>query len=143
MGAMNRRLWSDGCRKAFGAFVWDAGRLGPALLIGLMLPAGMALGQHDVQSGASSPSVTHGDLNSGLGPAPGVDARMQEQMVIRRNSERQKQLVADTEKLFQLAQQLRDEVARSNKDQLSIPVVKKSDEIEKLAKSVKEKMRGY
>ncbi len=75
--------------------------------------------------------------------APSISPQMQEQMADRRNSERQRQLIADTEKLFFLAQQLRDEVAKSNKDQLSVPVVKKSEEIEKLAKTVKEKMRGY
>ncbi len=74
---------------------------------------------------------------------PANDPAMQEQLGERRNSERQKQLIADTEKLFLLAQQLKEEVAKSNKDQLSVGVVKKSEEIEKLAKSVKEKMRGY
>lgn len=69
--------------------------------------------------------------------------RLMESLEARRNVERQKQLEADTQKLFLLAQQLKEEVAKSNKDQLSVAVVKKSEEIEKLAKSVKEKMRGY
>lgn len=69
--------------------------------------------------------------------------RLMASLEARRNVERQKQLEADTQKLFVLAQQLRDEVAKSNKDELSIAVVKKSEEIEKLAKSVKDKMRGY
>ena len=138
---MEWRLWSGGRR---GAAVCDAERAGLVLLTGVvLLTAGSAPGQQDLQNGGNNPQVTHGDLNSGARDTPGVDARMQEQLADRRNSERQKQLVADTEKLFLLAQQLRDEVARSNKDQLSIPVVKKSDEIEKLAKAVKEKMRGY
>lgn len=55
--------------------------------------------------------------------------------------ERHAQIVADTAKLFQLAQELKAEVAKSNKDTLSIAVVKKSEEIEKLAKSLKERMR--
>ncbi|RRA49666.1 hypothetical protein [Acidipila sp. EB88] len=77
------------------------------------------------------------------GDSGGEGQHLQEQLADRRNSERQKELVADTEKLFQLAQQLRDEVAKSNKDQLSIPVIKRSEQIEKLARSVREKMRGY
>ena len=72
-----------------------------------------------------------------------ISPQMEQQLSDRRNVERQKQLEADTEKLYTLAQQLRDEVAKTNKDQLSVTVVKKSEEIEKLAKSVKEKMRGY
>jgi hypothetical protein len=55
---------------------------------------------------------------------------------------RQAQLLADTQKLYQLTQELKAEVAKSNKDTLSIAVIKKAEEIEKLAKSLKEKMRG-
>jgi len=55
---------------------------------------------------------------------------------------RQAQIAADTEKLYQMAQELKAEVAKSNKDILSIAVVKKADEIEKLAKSLKERMRS-
>ncbi len=93
------------------------------------------------------PPLGSANVHAGDGPhepdAPEVNMRAQEQMADRRNQERQRELVADTEKLFQLAQQLRDEVAKSNKDQLSVPVMRRSEEIEKLAKSVKEKMRGY
>jgi hypothetical protein len=58
------------------------------------------------------------------------------------NDDRQKQLVADTEKLLQLATELHTDVAKTNKNVLSVDVVKKADEIEKLAHSVKVKMRG-
>jgi type VI protein secretion system component VasF len=103
-----------------------------------------AWAQNLPQSGASSPPVNaRGMEGDHERDAPSISPQMQEQMADRRNSERQRQLIADTEKLFFLAQQLRDEVAKSNKDQLSVPVVKKSEEIEKLAKTVKEKMRGY
>lgn len=67
--------------------------------------------------------------------------RMNEQMSIKRNAQRQQQIVSDTAHLLQLAQQLNDAVSKSNKDELSISVVKDADEIEKLAKSIKEKMR--
>ncbi len=59
-----------------------------------------------------------------------------------RNAQRQKDLVRDTQKLYVLAGQLKADVAKSNKDILSIEVIKKADEIEKLAKSVKDKMKG-
>jgi len=59
-----------------------------------------------------------------------------------RNVERQNRLVADTNKLVQLAQELKTEVDKSNKDMLSVSVVKKAEEIEKLAKSVKERMKS-
>ncbi len=59
-----------------------------------------------------------------------------------RNSDRQKQLVADTNKLLSLATELKTEVDKTNKDVLSVDVIKKADEIEKLAKSVKDRMKG-
>ncbi len=59
-----------------------------------------------------------------------------------RNADRQKQLVQDTDKLLALAKELKEEVGKSNADTLSIDVVKKASEIEKLAKNVKDRMRG-
>jgi hypothetical protein len=67
--------------------------------------------------------------------------RMTEQMSIKRNAQRQQQIVSDTAHLLQLAQQLNDDVSKSNKNELSVSVVKDADEIEKLAKSIKDKMR--
>jgi hypothetical protein len=55
---------------------------------------------------------------------------------------RQAQLAADTRRLYQLTQQLKEEVAKSNKDTLSLPIVKKAEEVEKLARSLKERMRA-
>jgi hypothetical protein len=54
---------------------------------------------------------------------------------------RQAQIVADTEKLYQLAQELQAEVAKSSKNTLSLAVIKKAEEVEKLAKSLKERMK--
>ncbi|HVJ09530.1 MAG TPA: hypothetical protein VM554_14220 [Acidisarcina sp.] len=55
---------------------------------------------------------------------------------------RQAQIQADTNRLLQLAQELKLEVSKSNKDILSLAVIKKADEIEKLAKSLKERIRA-
>ena len=54
---------------------------------------------------------------------------------------RRAQLVVDTNRLYQMAQDLQAEVAKSNKDTLSLTTVKKADELEKLARSLKERMR--
>jgi hypothetical protein len=59
-----------------------------------------------------------------------------------RNSDRQKRLVQDTDKLLSLAKDLKEQVDKSNEDTLSVDVVKKAAEIEKLAKSVKDRMRS-
>jgi hypothetical protein len=64
------------------------------------------------------------------------------QQAKRRNQQRQQDIVNDTAKLLALTEQLKAEVAKSNKEQMSASVIKKAEEIEKLAKSVKEKMKG-
>jgi hypothetical protein len=65
-----------------------------------------------------------------------------EKMEKARNADRQKHLVQDTNKLLALAKDLKEEVDKSNQDTLSVDVVKKAGEIEKLAKSVKDRMRS-
>jgi nitric oxide reductase activation protein len=67
---------------------------------------------------------------------------MEDEQAKARNKERQKQLVDDTQKLLALANELKADVDKSSKDTLSIDVIRKADEIEKLAHSVKEKMKG-
>ena len=70
----------------------------------------------------------------------------QQQMEMRqaraRNDERQRQLVSDTQKLVTLANELQNEVNRSTKDMLSLDVVRKADEIDKLARNVRDKMKN-
>ncbi len=117
-------------------------RIALAAVLFLCWGAG-AWGQNAPPTAASDAPVTRRNLEDGAGLPSGLNPALQERMAERRNSDRQKALMADTDKLLQLAEELRDEVAKSNKDELSIGVVKKSEQIEKLAKSVKEKMRGY
>jgi hypothetical protein len=74
------------------------------------------------------------------GPEP-LSPHLQEQQARARNSERQKKLVDDTNKLLALATDLKTQVDKTNKDILSVDVIKKADEIEKLAHSVKERMK--
>ena len=58
------------------------------------------------------------------------------------NTDRQKRLVNDTDRLLALATELKQQVDRTDKNTLSVDVIKKADEIEKLAHSVKERMKG-
>jgi hypothetical protein len=86
------------------------------------------------------PPPSNGRNNPG-DPDP-VDPHREEQQEKLRNSDRQKRLVADTDKLLALATDLKAQVDKSTKDTLSVDVIKKADEIEKLAHSVKERMKG-
>ncbi len=55
--------------------------------------------------------------------------------------ERQLALRRDTEKLLSLAAELKQNVDKTSPNILSMDVIKKAQEIEKLAKSVKDKMK--
>jgi len=57
-------------------------------------------------------------------------------------TDRQKRLIADTDKLLALATQLHADVARTDKNILSVDVVRRAEAIEKLARSVKDRERG-
>jgi hypothetical protein len=83
-----------------------------------------------------SPIETRPDPNAPLNPS------LEQEQSKLRNTDRQKQLVSDTQKLLALANELKTDVDKSNKDMLSLEVIKKAEEIEKLAHSVKEKMKG-
>jgi hypothetical protein len=63
-------------------------------------------------------------------------------MAKKANEERHLALKSDTEKLLKMAVELKAYVDKSNEHVLSIDVVKKAEEIEKLAHSVKDKMKG-
>ena len=68
--------------------------------------------------------------------------RIAHDMAKKANQARQVLLKADTDKLLKLAVELKDYVDKSNENVLSLDVLKKADEIEKLAHSVKDKMKG-
>ena len=57
------------------------------------------------------------------------------------NAERKRQIGAESTRLLKLATDLKTEVDKTNKDTLSLGVIRKADEIEKLAHIVKEKMK--
>jgi hypothetical protein len=69
-------------------------------------------------------------------------ARMEKEMAKKANQARQAELKRDTEKLLKLATELKESVDKTNESTLSLDVVKKAEEIEKLAHSVKDKMKG-
>lgn len=70
-------------------------------------------------------------------------SRIQKNNAQRANKQRQLQLMRDTDKLVKLTNELKQYVDKTNENILSLEVIRKAEEIERLAKSVKEKMRGY
>lgn len=86
------------------------------------------------------PPVLPGTGRNGEDEDNPMGRQMAEQQAKRRNNLRQKQIVDDTAKLLQLAQQLKDEV-KAGKSGSDPAFTKKAEEIERLAKSVKDRMR--
>ena len=58
------------------------------------------------------------------------------------NLQRHKEMTTDTDKLLSLANQLKSETDKDSKDALSMEAVRQAEQIEKLARSVREKMRA-
>lgn len=54
----------------------------------------------------------------------------------------QKQLADDTAKLLALANELKAELEKSNKDTLSLTVIRKAEQVEKLAHKVRDEMKA-
>lgn len=83
-----------------------------------------------------------------LTAAPDANAQMEmrdqqtkQQNFAAANAERRKQIADDSTRLLKLASDLKAEVDKTSKDTLSINVIRKADEIERLAHNVKEKMK--
>jgi hypothetical protein len=67
---------------------------------------------------------------------------LQQELIARAVADRQSQLRLDTEKLVALTAELKQHVDKAGANILSMDVIKKAQEIQKLAKSVQDKMRN-
>lgn len=114
------------CGILVSVLLWVSGGLGSAQV----LPPAPHLGANTDASGHRP-----GDEPSE------VQKEMMARLVIKRNEARQQQIVKDTSKLLALATELKSDVDKTNKNVLSIDVIRKADEIEKLSKSIKERMK--
>jgi nitric oxide reductase activation protein len=76
------------------------------------------------------------------GPMTPEQEHIEHDRAKRMNKERFDSLKRDTDKLLELATELKQNVDRANENTLSLDVIKKADEIDKLAKQVREKMKG-
>ena len=119
-----------------------------------MLGAGSRVGQAHAAARVQSGGVQNGGI-----PMPGDRTtsdrngdrngernealhNAQEKQATMRNDERQRRLVADTDKLLALATELHADVAKTDKHVLSIDVIRRAEEIERLARGVKDRMKS-
>jgi hypothetical protein len=117
-----------------------------ALAFFLLLMTTVLAAQSSVQSPMQAPIQI-----PRLGSLPGASsddreneqrAKLERDIAKKANRDRQAQLQHDTDNLLKLANELKQYVDKSNENTLSLDVVKKAEEIEKLAHSVKEKMKA-
>ena len=87
---------------------------------------------------AASPATVNPQVETRQDPS---QKEMQDRMAREANKKRQQDIRNDTDKLFQLATELKAAVDKSNENLLSLEVVRKAEDVEKLAKKVKEKMK--
>ena len=91
-------------------------------------------------AGAQDPSQRSPSTASGEAPPdPGVDAKRAKTLL----EQNQKDIKKNIEKLFQLASELKDEVGKTDAvTVLSLTMLRKTEEIEKLARQIREKTKG-
>jgi hypothetical protein len=136
-----------------------------AVLLGMVLGFGLSAtgtelagqsqhtGQHSgTPSPVTNPPITSPGMNQpGMLPSldsgsaindPGLRAHMEAERVKAANDDRHKKLVSDVDKLISLSNDLRTDVDKANKDELSLDVLRKAQEIEKLAHDVQSRMKN-
>lgn len=117
-----------------------------AAIVLIALP-GAVLAQPSPPSG-SQPRPDKVGLLTPINQPPDANARMEEHEhpapdtdFKGANEERRKQIVDDSSRLLKLAAELKAEVEKTGKDTLSLDVIRKADDIERLAHGVKQKMK--
>ncbi len=115
-------------------------RTSPQVATLLLLMLCFCFGSHVVAQEQTLPIVP------GQGPRKPAETEMETQQKRAaekvENAKRQQDIKKDTDKLLQLATELKQYVDKTDEHTLSVAVIKKAEEIEKLAHVVKEKMKG-
>jgi hypothetical protein len=110
------------------------------LTVLLILFAFPGLAQNTVPQQPPLPART--DVSPPAGDEDEARARVTSEMAKKAAKERVAALKHDTDKLLKLSVELKSYVDKSDENVLSLDVIKKAEEIEKLAHSVKDKMKG-
>ena len=112
------------------------------VLLSLILFAAPANSQSRLVTAHTQPqqSTVEREMNNAL-PSES-QTRIERAMIASVIAQRQSQLRIDTEKLVALTAELKQQVDKTGVNILSMDVIKKAQEIQKLAKSVQDKMRN-
>jgi sulfite reductase beta subunit-like hemoprotein len=114
------------------------------ILAGVMLLAASSVGMTRAQGSTNMNDqivVPPSNGPRGVQGQTTMVARQQQKLAETATTERQKQLSDEAAKLLQLATELKAAVDKSNKNEMSLEVIRKADDVEKLAHDLKLKMR--
>ncbi len=127
------------------------GMLSAAVLV-VALGAGLHVGGGVVEAQRQGQPKPPPTLQNGPSTLPTLDqpvltadpmhTHMDEERLKAMNDDRQKKLTADVDRLLALTNELKSDVAKANKDELSVTVIRKAAEIEKLAHDVQSRMKN-
>jgi hypothetical protein len=113
------------------------------LFLGLSIfPIFIFAQSESAQTRQSQPPLPPRDPSTPIGDEDEARARIAGEMAKRAAKDRVAAIKHDTDKLLKLSVELKQSVDKSDENVLSLEVIKKAEEIEKLAHSVKEKMKG-
>ena len=101
-----------------------------------------AVAQPTTVAHQAQPAPHTGDLNPSPTDEDAARNQLMKDMEKKAAKERAAALKADTDKLLKLSVELKSYVDKADENVLSLDVIKKAEEIEKLARSVKDKMKG-
>lgn len=113
------------------------------LRLALILPAGICLvlpAQSQLPGTESSPAPMTYPQGTQPGPPPSAESAFQRRRIRVLNAERQKEMVSDANKLLRLTAELNNEVSHNKSDSFTPDQLRQLAKIEKLARSVKNKM---
>jgi hypothetical protein len=93
------------------------------------------------QKGKADQPAAAAQAAAAKGQAEHADKGKEQKGVSPAAATRKKQIADDSAELLKMATDLKAEVDKTNKDELSLAVIRKADAIEKLARSVKEQLK--
>jgi hypothetical protein len=114
----------------------------PLILALALLVCGFAFGQvPDASTGHLSARNGQVDPQFGRRRDEAANRRLEKEREKQANKERQVRIKRDTDKLLELATELKKYVDKTNENVLSVEVIRKAEEIEKLAHDVRKRMK--
>lgn len=110
---------------------------------GLIFAAAFICMAQDGHPGAATPATVQPSPNAAADSKSAANSAKpsRQQKVVAAQSDRKKLIADESTQLLSMALALKAEVDKTTKDTLSINVIRRADEIEKLAHNVKEKMK--